>query len=69
MGLLLSQKMQWLSLILILVLVLVLAQYTWIILSALAGRLTSLTAPEALLSAVLHSTHMQECDVKVWISD
>ena len=68
MDLLLSQQMQWLSLILILALALALAQCTWIMLSAQAERLTSLIAPEALLSAVLLSTHMQEFDVKVWIS-
>ena len=59
------QQMQWPSLILTLVLALVLAQCTWMKFSALAERLTSLIAPEALLSAVLLSTHMQECDVKV----
>ena len=69
MGLLLSQQMQWLFLILILVLALALALCTWIMLSAQAERLTSLIAPEALLSAVLLSIHMQEYDVKVWISD
>ena len=59
-------QMQWSSLILTLVLALALAWYTWMRLSALAERLTSLTALEALLSAVLLSTHMQEYDVKVW---
>ena len=46
-------------------LALALAQCTWMKFSALAVRLTSLTAPEALLSAVLLSTHMQEYDAKV----
>ena len=57
--------MQWPSLILTLVLALVLAQCTWMKFSALEERLTSLTALEALPSAVLLSTHMQEYDVKV----
>ena len=57
--------MQWLSLIPILVLALAFAQFTWMMFSALEERLTSLTALEALLSAVLLSTHMQEYDVKV----
>ena len=52
-----------------LVLLLALAQCTWMKFSALAVRLTSLTVLEALLSAVIHTTHMQECDVKVWIND
>ena len=69
MGLLLSQQMQWPFLILILALALVLAQCTWMKLSVLVVRLTSLIAPEALLSAVLLSIRMQEYDVKVWISD
>ena len=64
----LLQQMQWPSLILILVLALALAQCTWMKFSALAERLTSLTAPEALLSTVLLPTHMQEYDVKVWIN-
>ena len=42
--------MQWLSVMLILVLALV--QSTWMVLVALAVRLDSLTAPEALLSTV-----------------
>ena len=58
--------MQWPSLIPILVLALALAQCTWMMFSALVERLTSLTAPEALLSAVLLPNHMQEYDVKVW---
>ena len=49
-----------------LVLALALAQCTWMKFSALEERLTSLTAAEALPSAVLLTTHMQECDVKVW---
>ena len=57
--------MQWLSLIPILVLALAFAQCTWMMFNALAARLTSLTAPEALLSAALLSTHMQEYGVKV----
>ena len=61
----LPQQMQWPSLILTLVLALALALCTWMMFSALAERLTSLTALEALLSAVLLSTHMQEYDVKV----
>ena len=61
--------MQWPSLILTLVLLLALAQCTWMKWSALEERLSSLTSPEALLSAVLISTHMQEYDVKVWIND
>ena len=49
--------------------VLVLAQSTWTVLAALVVRPTSLTAPEALLSAVLVVTKkMQECDVKVWLN-
>ena len=59
------QQIQWLFLIPTLVLALALAPCTSMKFSAQAERLTSLTAPEALLSAVLHSTHMQECDVKV----
>ena len=58
-------QMQWSSLILILVLVLALARCTWMKLSARAERQTSLTALEALLSAVLLYTHIQEYDVKV----
>ena len=61
--------MQWPSLILTLVLALALTQCSWMKLGALAERLTSLTAPEAILSAVLMFTHLQEYDVKVWISD
>ena len=49
-------------------LALALAQCTWMKFSALEERLTLLTAPEALLSTVLLSTHMQEYDVKVWIN-
>ena len=50
-----------------LILVLVLAQSTWTMLAALAVRQDSLTALEALLSAVLVVTQrMQEYDVKVW---
>ena len=60
------QQMQWSSLTPILVLPLALAQCTWMKFSALAARLTSLTVLEALLPAVLLSTHMQEYDVKVW---
>ena len=59
-------QMQWSSLILTLALALALARCTWMRLSALEEKLTSLTAPEALLSVVLLSTHMQEYDVKVW---
>ena len=66
---LLFQQMQSPSLILILVLALALAQCTWMKWHALAMRLTSLTAPEALLSAALPSTHMQEHDAKVWSND
>jgi len=66
---LLFQQMQSPSLILILVLALALAQCTWMKWSAQAERLTSLTAPEALLSAALPSTHMQEHDAKVWSND
>ena len=62
----LFQQTQWPFLILILVLALALEQCTWMKFSVLAERLTSLTAPEALLSAVLLSTHMLEYDVKVW---
>ena len=58
-------QMQWFFLILISVLALELAQCTWMKLSALAEKLTLLTAPEALLSVVLLSTHIQEYDVKV----
>ena len=61
--------MQWPSLIPILGLALVLAQCTLMKFSALAVRLTSLTASEALLSAVLLSIHMQEHGVKVWSDD
>ena len=57
--------MQWPSLILTLVLVLALAQCTWMKYNALAVKLISLIALEALLSAALLSTHMQEYDVKV----
>ena len=39
---------------------------TWMKYNALAVKLISLTAPEALPSAALMSTHMQEYDVKVW---
>ena len=60
------QQMQWSSLTPILVLPLALEQCTWMKFSALAERLTSLTALRALVSAVLLSTHMQEYDVKVW---
>ena len=62
----LFQQMQWSSLTPILVLPLALEQCTWMKFSALAERLTSLTALRALVSAVLLSTHMQEYDVKVW---
>ena len=49
------------------ILVLALAQSTWIMLAALAVRLTSLTALEALLSAVHMATQkMLEYGVKVW---
>ena len=65
----LLQQMQWPSLILILVLALVLAQCTWMKFSALAVRLISLTAPGAIQSAALPSTHMQEHDAKVWCND
>ena len=58
-------QMQCPSLILILVLALALAQCTWMKLNALEERLTSRTALEAQLSAVLLSTHIQEYDVKV----
>ena len=61
----LPQQMQWPCLTHISVLALALAQCTWMTFSAQAVRLTSLTAPEALQSAVLLSTHMQEYDVKV----
>ena len=57
--------MQWPFLIPILVLALALALCTWMKFSVLAVRLTSLTAPKALLSAVLLSTHMQEYGAKV----
>ena len=50
----------------ILVLALALVQYIWIKLSALAVRLTSLTALEVLLLPVLLSSPMQEYVVKVW---
>ena len=64
------QQMQWPSLILTLVLVLAFVQCTWMKFSALAERLTSLTALEALLSSVLLLfSHMQEYDVKVWRND
>ena len=66
---LLFQQMQSPSLILILVLALALAQCTWMKWHALVMRLTSLTAPEALLSAALPSTQMQEHDAKVWSYD
>ena len=62
----LFQQTQWPFLTLILVLALALEQCTWMKFSVLAERLTSLTALEALLSAVLLSTHMLEYDVKVW---
>ena len=58
-------QMQWPFLIPILVLALALALCTWMKFSVLVERLTSLTAPEALLSPVLLSTHMQEYDAKV----
>ena len=58
--------MQCSSLIPILLLVLDLAQCIWMKLSALAVRVTSPIALEALLSAALLSTRMQEYDVKVW---
>ena len=58
-------QMQLSSITPILVLALALAQCTLMKFSALAVRLTSLTALEALLSAVLLLTHMQEYDVKV----
>ena len=61
--------MQWPSLIPILVLALALAQCTLMKFSALVERLTSLTAPGALLSPVLLPNHMQEYDVKVWGND
>ena len=57
--------MQWPSLILILVLALVFVQYTWMKLSALVVRQTSLSALEALPSVVLLPSHMQVYDVKV----
>ena len=58
------QQMQWL--LVMPTLVLALGQSTWMVLAALVVRTTSLTAPEALLSAVLVVTpKMQECDVKV----
>ena len=63
------QQMQWPSLIPISGLALALVQYTWMKLSALVVRQTSLTALEVLLSAVLLSSHMQEYDVKVWSDD
>ena len=59
------QQMQLPSLILTLVVALALAQCTLMKFSVLAVRLTSLTALEALLLAVLLSSHMQEYDVKV----
>ena len=58
-------QMQCLSLIHILVLALALVRCTWMKLNALEERLTSRTALEAQLSAVLLSTHIQEYDVKV----
>ena len=59
------QQMQSLSVELILVLALV--QSTWTMLAVLVVRQDSLTALEALLSAVLVVTRrMQEYDVKVW---
>ena len=61
--------MQWLSLMHILAIAVALEQCTWIKFSALAEKLTSLTALEVLLSVVLFSTHMQEYAVKVWIND
>ena len=57
--------MQWHSLTHILVLHLEHVQCTWMKFSALAVRLMSLTVPEALPSAVIICTHMQEYDVKV----
>ena len=57
--------MRWLCSTPILVLALVLAQCTWMKFSALVARLTSLTALEALLSAVIQYAHMQEYDAKV----
>ena len=57
--------MQWPFVTPILVLALVLVQFTWMRWSVQAEKLTSLTAPEALLSVVLLSSHMQEYDAKV----
>ena len=63
------QQMQWPSLTHILALPWAFVLCTWMKFSALAVRLISLTAPKALLSAVLLSNHMQEYDVKVWRND
>ena len=61
----LPEQMQWTFVTPILVLALVFVQFTWMRWSVQAVRLTSLTVLEALLSAVLLSTHIQEYDVKV----
>ena len=61
--------MQWPSLTHTLALPRAFVLCTWMKFSALAARLISLTAPKALLSAVLMSNHMQEYDVKVWGND
>ena len=62
------QQMQWSSLTPILVLVLGLAQCTWMKYNALAAKIILLSVLEALLSAVLPSTPMQEHDVKVYVA-
>ena len=61
----LPEQMQWPFVTPILVLALVFAQFTWMRWSVQAEKLTSLTVLEALLSAVLLSSHIQEYDAKV----